>query len=83
METIKKYSKEELQKIVELHALIVNALEHSLYSTDLLGELFHSLNLSNSRNGQFFTPIHVAEFMAKVIIGPKCTEIEEKGHITL
>ena len=83
METIKKYSKEELQKFVELHAMVVNALEQSLYSTDLLGELFHSLNLSNSRNGQFFTPIHIAEFMAEAMLGPKCTEIEEKGHLTL
>ena len=83
METIKKYSKEELQKFVELHAMVVNALEQSLYSTDLLGELFHSLNLSNSRNGQFFTPIHIAEFMAEAMLGPKCTEIEEKGHVTL
>ena len=83
METIKKYSKEELQKFVELHAMVVNALEQSLYSTDLLGELFHSLNQSNSRNGQFFTPIHIAEFMAEAMLGPKCTEIEEKGHVTL
>lgn len=83
MQTIKKYSKEELQKIVELHAMVVNALEQSLYSSDLLGELYHSLNLSNSRNGQFFTPIHIAEFMAEAMLGPKCTEIEEKGYVTL
>lgn len=83
METIKKYSKEELQKFVELHAMVVNALEQSLYSSDLLGELYHSLNQSNSRNGQFFTPIHIAEFMAEAMLGPKCTEIEEKGHVTL
>ena len=83
METIKKYSKEELQKFVELHAMVVNALEQSLYSTDLLGELFHSLNQSNSRNGQFFTPIHIAEFMAEAMLGPKCCEIDTKGHVTL
>lgn len=83
MQTIKKYSKEELQKFVELHAMVVNALEQSLYSSDLLGELYHSLNQSNSRNGQFFTPIHIAEFMAEAMLGPKCTEIEEKGHVTL
>ena len=83
MKTIKKYSKEELQKIVELHAMVVNALEQNLYSTDLLGEVFHSLNLSNSRNGQFFTPMHVAEAMAKMLIGKKDKDIAEKGHLTL
>ena len=83
MRTIKKYSKEEIQKYVELPAMVINALEHDLYSTDLLGEMFHCLNQSNSRNGQFFTPKHVADFMAEIMIGPKCDEIESRGHITI
>jgi len=83
MQTIKKYSKDELNIFVEIHAMVVNALEQTLYSSDLLGEIYHSLNLSNSRNGQFFTPVHIAHFMAEMLIGPKCEEIEEKGYITL
>ena len=54
MQTIKKYSKEELEHFVKLHAMVINALEESLYSVDLLGEMYHSLGLSNSRNDQFF-----------------------------
>lgn len=83
METIKKYDKEECQKFVELHTMVVNALEQSLYSADLLGEVFHSLNLSNSGNGQFFTPIHIADFMAEVLLNSNCKEIDAKGYITL
>ena len=83
MQTIKKYSKEELERIVELHVMVVNALEKNLYTIDLLGEIFHSLNLSNSCNGQFFTPIHIAEFMAEAMLGPKCGEIDTKGYVTL
>ena len=83
MQTIRKYSQEELQKFVELHTMIVSALEQSLYSNDLLGELYHSLNLSNSRNGQFFTPFHIAQLMSEMIIGEKCSEIDAKGYITL
>lgn len=83
MQTIKKYNKEEFQKIVELHAMVVDALEQNLYSTDLLGEVYHSLNLSNPGNGQFFTPIHIAHFMAEAMLGPKCEEIESKGYVTI
>ena len=83
LQIIKKYDREELQKFVELHVMVVNALEQSLFTTDLLGELYHSLNLSNSANGQFFTPMHIAQFMAEIMIGPKCDEIDTKGYITL
>ena len=31
MQTIKKYSKEELQQFVKLHTMVINALEQSLY----------------------------------------------------
>ena len=36
---------------------------------DLLGEIYHALNLSNSWNGQFFTPIHIAHLMASITVG--------------
>ena len=55
MSAIKKYSKEEAPKFKELHIKVVDALEQSLYERDLLGEIYHALNLSNSWNGQFFT----------------------------
>ena len=83
MQTIKKYSKEELQQLVKLHTMVINALEQSLYSADLLGEVYHSLNLSNSRNGQFFTPMYIAQLIAQMTIGPKCEEIKTKGYVTV
>ena len=83
MQTIKKYSKEEREQFVKLHAMVINALEESLYSVDLLGEIYHSLGLSNSRNGQFFTPMHIAQLMAQIMIGPKCEEIKTKGYVTI
>lgn len=83
MQTIKKYSKEELQQFVKLHTMVINALEQSLYSADLLGEVYHSLDLSNSRNGQFFTPMHIAQLIAKIMIGSNCEEINTKGYVTV
>lgn len=83
METIKRYSKEELQQFAELHAMVINALERSLYSKDLLGELYHGLNLHNEHNGQFFTPMHICSMMAKMVLGNVKKQIESKGHIFL
>ena len=83
VQTIKKYTEDELQKFAVMHAMVVDALEQSLFSEDLLGEVYHSLNLSSSANGQFFTPMHIAQFMAEIMIGQKCDEIDTKGYITL
>ncbi len=37
--------------------------------TDLLGKVFHSLELHNKYHGQFFTPFHICEFMGHVALG--------------
>ena len=77
LSTIKKYSVDERPKFVELHNKIVNTLEETLFEKDLLGEIYHALNLSNSWNGQFFTPIHIALLMASITVGASFEEINE------
>ena len=83
LSTIKKYNEDERPKFVELHNKIVNALEETLFEKDLLGEIYHALNLSNSWNGQFFTPIHIAHLMASMTVGTSFEEINKKGYFTL
>ncbi len=83
LSTIKKYNEDERPKFVELHNKIVNALEETLFEKDLLGEIYHALNLSNSWNGQFFTPIHIAHLMASITVGTSFEEINKKGYFTL
>lgn len=83
LRTIKKYSREESVKIMEIHKKVVDTLSQTLFSQDVLGEMFHALNLSNEWNGQFFTPFHIADMMAKMMIGPQDEAIKEKGYITL
>lgn len=78
-----KYSKEEMLKFKEMHQKLIEAFSQSLYCADILGELFHSLNLSNSRNGQFFTPIHIARMMAKITLQPGEIDKSEKGYVTI
>lgn len=83
LSTIKKYNEEDRNKIVRIHTKFVEALEQALFSMDILGEMFHALNLSNEWNGQFFTPFHIAEMMAKILIGSCDEAIKEKGYVTL
>lgn len=83
LNTIKKYNKEDAGEFAKLHSKIVNTLSHTLFSKDVFGEIFHALNLSNAWNGQFFTPFHIAELMAKMMISPQDKAIKEKGYITL
>lgn len=62
METIKPYSKEELNELAKaLDALQLSILDKP-YS-DLLGEYF-TLNITKGHNGQFFTPEPICEMIA-------------------
>jgi len=63
-EVAKQYTKEELDKHAELLGLTVNALEEK--EQDFLGEVFSMEGLTNSKNGQFFTPYHISKLMAEM-----------------
>ncbi|MCR5329613.1 MAG: N-6 DNA methylase, partial [Lachnospiraceae bacterium] len=52
---------------------------------DFLGKLYMNLNLGSHWHGQFFTPYHVCELMAKMQIEEADVkrEIESKGYISI
>lgn len=84
MEAIQKYSKEELEEFPKLLAGLVCAMEpYTEEPVDILGELFHGLDLHNKYNGQFFTPGHVCDLMGKLTLGEHDKIIEERGYITV
>lgn len=60
----RKYNQDEQKIMHELFSLLVNALEEK--STDVLGELYMALEISNKNIGQFFTPYYVAHLMAEM-----------------
>ena len=62
-----QYTKEELDKHAQLLAITVEALEKE--EQDFLGEVFTFAELTNSRNGQFFTPYHISRMSAEMTIG--------------
>lgn len=82
LKIIKKYSKQEQKLFPELVAQTVLALEDNP-EQDFLGGIFMELNLGNGSNGQFFTPYHVCDLMAKIAVDDVSKEIAEKGYITI
>ena len=83
LKIIRKYSKQEQNLFPELAAHTVMALEENP-EQDFLGGIFMELGLGNGSNGQFFTPYHVCDLMAKVAMdGGVIREIKEKGYITI
>ncbi len=67
----------------EMFGMVTMALEDNP-NQDFLGKLYMNLNLGSHWHGQFFTPYHICELMAKMSIGEGChREIEEKGYISV
>lgn len=77
---VKKYKKSEVDIFPRLAAYVVEALDKN-QEQDFLGELFMNLDLSNEHNGQFFTPYHVCDMMAKITCD--VGSIPETGPITI
>jgi type I restriction-modification system DNA methylase subunit len=87
MDTIKRYSKDEVAVFPELLALVVHAFEQApgeVIYRDVLGELFMTLELGSQWAGQYFTPYSVALMMAMMTVGDADTlraTIEQRGFV--
>lgn len=80
MDTVKRYKKEELDSFCEMLSLLIMALTEEPCQ-DFLGEIYCNLRLANGQRGQVFTPYHVAEMMARMMVSGKINDITEKGNI--
>jgi type I restriction-modification system DNA methylase subunit len=63
---VKQYKPEEFRQFPDLLGMLVACLEQE--STDVLGVLYHRLELHNEQTGQFFTPYPVCLAMAKMLV---------------
>lgn len=69
----------------QIFATVTMALEENP-NQDFLGKLYMNLNLGNHWKGQFFTPYHICELMAKITVDGNvdaAKEIEQKGYISV
>lgn len=65
-----KYGKENMTKFSEMFAWFTIYLEHIMETEgpkDVLGEIFHEMNLHNEANGQFFTPNNISRMTGSMV----------------
>lgn len=69
LQTIAAYKDSELRfEFPKAFSYLVLEMEERIHDTngnDVLGEFFEQ-HISNGRNGQFFTPFHICQFMASI-----------------
>ena len=68
LKIVKTLKKEALNCIVEVYSILFKALYYDFCIHDILGEVYMSVgSLSKSKHfGQFFTPMNICDFMARV-----------------
>ena len=72
-QVIGKYTKEEVDQLITLCALLVELFEHDPFQ-DHLGNLYMELFGWNKKLGQNFTPIHLCKICAQTTIGTPLPE---------
>lgn len=76
---VAQYKPEEFQQFPPMLGMLVECLEQE--QTDVLGVLYHRLEIHNEQTGQFFTPYTVSLAMAKMLVHDAKHLVEEKGFI--
>jgi type I restriction-modification system DNA methylase subunit len=76
---VKQYKPEEFQQFPSLLGMLATCLEHE--PTDVLGRLYHRLELHNYQSGQFFTPYPVCLAMAKMLVHDAKHLVKEQEFI--
>ncbi len=86
LDIVKTYDKSEVDLFADMFSKLVLQLEENDSNgelDDVLGKLFHDLELHNRRKGQFFTPMNICNAMSEMTV-ENCDEIiEKKGYITV
>ena len=83
-----KYQPAKRELLADIFGMIYMLLSSVVYDngrfSDYLGELFMRCNQGNSKAGQYFTPYHISQFMAKAAIGDDAVQkAEDDGILTV
>ncbi len=77
LKIINQFSKDEINQIASAFAALINEMDNDGEGLkDVLGAYFEE-NISHGRNGQFFTPEYVCQFMAQITM----TDIESRQTV--
>ena len=63
---VRKHGSETMHGFVTLSGMLTMALEEEIQ--DVLGEVYMAAGLGNKNTGQFFTPFHVSEAVARLAV---------------
>lgn len=79
----KKYKPDELKRIAELSAIVVEGLCTGF--CDFVGDCFMNYGFGSSDKGQFFTPYHICQLMADVTMEKEkiAAAVAERGYVTM
>lgn len=76
-----RYSDAEMDKLAHCLNILTTVLTDKITTVgykDILGDVFHALNLHDQYKGQFFTPSHICEFMGEVSLMDTDTKLTDK-----
>jgi len=76
---VKRYSKSETEKLSELFALTVLALEENRYQ-DFLGQVYMDYGFGDTRKGEYFTPYDIAALITKLA---QSEQVDEVPYVTV
>lgn len=85
LKIVKKYDKSEIEHFVTMFTYLIAGLQAcgpGAYK-DMLGDLYHRLNLHNKNNGEFFTPIHISDFMAEIQMIDCEERLNKEGYLSV
>ncbi|KMJ46193.1 integrase [Xenorhabdus khoisanae] len=81
LKTIKKYEREDVDRIVQLFSHVVLGLAQE--PCDFLGSVFMQLGLGDKALNQFFTPWCVARMMAEIQLQDVSARLQDQPFVTL
>ena len=76
------YDKKTIDLFTQMFAEIVLAFEQEGF-VDVLGDMYMQLELFNRWKGQYFTPSHICDFMAKITDNNLSELVEKQGYISV
>lgn len=89
LEIVGHYAQDELPRLVEAFALLVQCWDQRVTTgdfDDVLGSTFMMLDMGNAGTGQYFTPYEVSRLMGAMIMGDGqqlASRVEQQGFLRL
>lgn len=86
LQTVSKYKKDELDVFPQMLCALTLALQDCVEEKqprDILGEVFHELNLNAQWKGQFFSPYNICNMMGSILADDAKKTIHKHGFFKL